>query len=497
LPLLRIISVNDVYSLQSLPRLKTLVKERSSETVPTIVVCAGDFVAPSLLSSLDAGRGMVDCLNDVGVTYVVLGNHEDDIPTAELHKRVAELRATWLSSNVAFDDKMRASDIVTVGDVRVGLVGVVMTDPTVYRDAPFGGAPIEPANDTVRREAARLMREGCACVVPITHQPMQDDRTLADGGFPVIVGGHEHTPFLERIGGTWIVKAGSDATAAVITDLTWTDGVLSVRTKLEPVAGYAEDLELRARVDAHMAKVDELEHASLVMLPAGDTLSSVGSRARPTSLGTLLCTRIRDALGVDACLFNGGGIRGGREYRTHFTYGDLETEVPFENEIAVARMPGRIIGEAIAASRSRAPLETGAYLQTDDALDPSKLEGEREYRVALVRNLLTGMDHIEPLVKWATEHPEKIPPAGSGRDVKHVLVDAFAVELWRKLGGFDDIDLNHDGVITEPEVAAALVRVTAEAPSHVTAQLLVRAIDKNADNVISRAELDAVRDRET
>jgi hypothetical protein len=48
-------------------------------------------------------------------------------------------------------------------------------------------------------------------------------------------------------------------------------------------------------------------------------------------------------------------------------------------------------------------------------------------------------------------------------------------------------------VITEPEVAAALARVTAEAPSHVTAQLLVRALDKNADNVISRAELDEVK----
>ena len=48
-------------------------------------------------------------------------------------------------------------------------------------------------------------------------------------------------------------------------------------------------------------------------------------------------------------------------------------------------------------------------------------------------------------------------------------------------------------MISKPEVAAALARVTAEAPSHVTAQLLVRALDRNADNVISRAELDAMK----
>ena len=88
---LRIISVNDVYSLESLPRLKTLVRQQKRDGTRTLVVLAGDFTAPSLLSSLDAGRGMVDCLNDVGVTHVVLGNHEDDIPGAELHTRIAQL----------------------------------------------------------------------------------------------------------------------------------------------------------------------------------------------------------------------------------------------------------------------------------------------------------------------------------------------------------------------------------------------------------------------
>jgi hypothetical protein len=170
----------------------------------------------------------------------------------------------------------------------------------------------------------------------------------------------------------------------------------------------------------------------------------------------------------------------------------LKTEVPFDNEIVVVRMPGSVIREGVIASRAHAPAESGAFLQIDDALDIDKLEPTRDYRVAIVRNLVGGMDHIEPLIAFKTAHPEKIPPVGSGRDVKHVLVDAFAVELWRKLGGFDEIDANHDGVITEAEVAAALTRVTAEAPSHVTARLLVSAIDVNADDKITPSELDRI-----
>ena len=497
---LRIISVNDVYSLECLPRLKSLVRhyrEDASGAWVTLVICAGDFVAPSLLASLDAGRGMVDCFNDIGVTHVVLGNHEDDIAMTELHARVAELDAKWLSTNVSFDPKMPTEDVIDVGGARVALLGLVMTDPAIYRAAPFGGAPLEAPNTVALREARRLIAAGCTAVIPITHQSMEDDRALAraenEPPFPVIVGGHEHVAFLENTGATWIVKAGADANAAVITELTWDRaGKLTTTTRLEPVAGYPEDAELRARVDRHMAKVHDIETASLVMLASGETLSSVGARAMQTSLGTLLCSRMRDALGADVCVLNAGGIRGAREYRTHFTYGDLKTEVPFDNEIVVVRMPGHVLREAITASRAHAPAESGSFLHVDDALVPERIDDDREYRVAVVRNLLGGMDHIEPLVRFAQTHPEGVPPVGTGRDVKHVLVDAFAVELWRKLGGFDAIDANHDGVLTEAEVAAAITRVTREAPSHVTAQLLVRAIDANADSLISRKELEGL-----
>ena len=83
-PWLRIIQINDVYELDNFPRLKTLI-DQHQHTLPynnsncenddegpdstddrpdvCITVCAGDFLSPSLLSSLDKGRGMVDILN--------------------------------------------------------------------------------------------------------------------------------------------------------------------------------------------------------------------------------------------------------------------------------------------------------------------------------------------------------------------------------------------------------------------------------------------------
>ncbi len=204
---LRVLSINDVYSFENLPRLKSLARH-VVETDPadaTLFVVAGDFVAPTILSALDGGRGMVDCLNALGVTHVCLGNHENDIPVRALRRRVGELAGTWLSTNVDLDPGMRRSAVITVERagrrVRVGLVGVVMDDAFVPHGASFGGAKIHPTQPAVLEETDRLVREErCDCVIAVTHQPIVEDRALARAvaesaaPIPLIVGGHDHVP---------------------------------------------------------------------------------------------------------------------------------------------------------------------------------------------------------------------------------------------------------------------------------------------------------------
>jgi 2',3'-cyclic-nucleotide 2'-phosphodiesterase (5'-nucleotidase family) len=514
---LRVVSFNDVYSLEHLPRLKNLVKHHA-EVDPAdafVVVLAGDFLAPSLLSSLDSGRGMVDCLNDIGVTYAILGNHEDDVPVEELRKRIEELRATWIASNVSeFEPALPHHAILDVRGkdgrlVRVGLVGVVMNDPAAYRDRPFGGATVDAPNLVARREAARLLEQGCALVLPITHQPMADDRDLARAGdgpvFPVILGGHEHVVIVERAGGTWIVKAGQDAEHAAVVDIAWEPGQApAVAVRVDAVAEYPEDAGLRARVDAHMAKVHALEGVTLLSLAPGQKLSSVGMRSRQTTMGTLVCSRLRDAVGAEACVFNAGGIRASREYRAELTYGDVKAEMPFDNEVVVVRLPGRVVREAVAMSRSHAPAESGGFLQVDDgmvvtddhrltAIAGAALEEDRDYRVALVRELLLGMDHIGPLVEYARSHPERIPAVGSGREAKLILVDAFSLALWKSLGGFEAIDANRDGVVTSEELRAALSMAEHRPAPPIAADIVLQALEHGRPvHPITREEAEAI-----
>lgn len=521
-PTLRLVCVNDVYLLDHLPRLRSLVRH-AAEVAPAdllLVTLAGDFLAPSLLSSLDQGAGMVDCLDAVPVTHVTFGNHEDDVPFAALQARAREFRGVWLNGNLrGFPVELPSRQCLTLAapgarPVTVGLVGVVSADPALYRPLPFGGLPIAPANERAVAEAKKCLADGAGCVVALTHQSIADDRALAAQGevpFPLIVGGHEHEPHLEVVGGSHIVKAGMDATHAVVVDLAWPDepppagapDLPRVEVRLEDVRAWPDDARLRARVEHHQEKVQALRAATLLRLGPGESLSSEGSRARQTSFGAMVCSRLRDALGAEAAILNGGGIRANRAHAGDFTYGDLEAELPFANEVVVVTMPGRVLRAAVAESRARAPTPWAAFLQVDDgvtvdaagavtAVGGVALDEGREYRVATVRLLLAGLDGIEALRAFAREHPERVPPVDAGRELKTVLVETFALGLWRRIGPFESIDVDGDGRVSPDDLRAAVARHDSAAPP-ILVEGLIRALDADGDRVITREEADRQR----
>jgi 2',3'-cyclic-nucleotide 2'-phosphodiesterase (5'-nucleotidase family) len=502
-PVLGLIAVNDVYSLEQLPRLATLISHHRVTTKADrwLVVLAGDFIAPSVLSSLDGGKRMVECLNALGFTHVVFGNHEDDVPVSELSARVREFGGVWLGSNVhGFEPALKQSDVIEVGGQRVGVVGVVMDDVNVYRRAPFGGAKLEHPNQTVLREAKRLRRdERCDTVIAITHQWLKDDRLLAaTGAVSLIVGGHEHDPHLERTQHTVLTKSGMDAVHAAVVTMT-----LSTPPKVEVthelVARYSEDLAMRRRVDDANAFVERL--AGAVLLPKLDRpLSSQGSRSVQTTMGTFVCSSLREALSADAALFNGGGLRGSETHHHLLTLGDLQTELPFDNEMVVVPLTGALLAEAIAYSRRLAPRGDGGFLHLDDRMTVAAdgrtvthvanapLDEAREYRVAVPLGHLVGLDRIEPFQRLAREHPDAIPPAGSGRPPRLILLEWLVRARVSELGGFEALDRDHDGKVTRADIASAMERASGSPPTEATVSLVLDTLDTNHDEVLTTDE---------
>ena len=100
---LRIISTSDVYDLGNWSRCYTAIQELKlapHDGNHTVILLPGDFLAPSVLSCVDQGASMVDCINHVGFEYCILGNHESDVSMQALGDRVRESKFTWINSNM-------------------------------------------------------------------------------------------------------------------------------------------------------------------------------------------------------------------------------------------------------------------------------------------------------------------------------------------------------------------------------------------------------------
>jgi 5'-nucleotidase len=393
---LRIIQVNDVYELENFPPFKTLVDENKHGPDKTLVILAGDFLGPSLLSSLDKGRGMVDTMNACGITQVCFGNHETDVPMPELAQRVmADSKFVWLNTNMReLDEKLdietEAHQVihVTHGDhaKNIGLLGLLTEDPSVYRPGSFAGAKIEPVLATAEAYMKVLEPLGLDLVIPLTHQRMNIDRDFCNKfgkTFPIVIGGHDHEPYDETIQGSRVVKTGMNADNTAIIDITWKidDNGAScsepeIKVDMVPTKTYTPDPEIEKRVRGHERILHELEQAKIFRinqwLPENnkeEPFSTQDNRLGPSNGSQVFCTLLRMGMRAHCCIMNSGNIRAGKVYpkdQEWFTWSDLKAELPFPAKICAVEIPGRVLEGVISYSRRMArqdpPVASGSYM---------------------------------------------------------------------------------------------------------------------------------------
>lgn len=103
---LTILQLNDVYTTVpidgrgGLARIATIRQRLAAEGRAPFVMLAGDFISPSVPSSIFKGEQMIAALNAAGVDMATLGNHEFDFSIDVLLERMAQARWQWVISNV-------------------------------------------------------------------------------------------------------------------------------------------------------------------------------------------------------------------------------------------------------------------------------------------------------------------------------------------------------------------------------------------------------------
>jgi len=184
------------------------------------VIFSGDFLAPSLLSTETHGMHMVPFFNKMGIKASVLGNHDFDHGLEHTVAAMAASNFPFVLSNVedlALGEQLagaRRTLVIEHAGVRIGLIGLI-EEEWLATLASIDRSQLRYTDYVaVARELEPRLRseKGCELVIALTHSRMPNDRRLAEQcpGLDLVLGGHDHDPFRERVNGVPIIKSGTD-----------------------------------------------------------------------------------------------------------------------------------------------------------------------------------------------------------------------------------------------------------------------------------------------
>lgn len=458
------VQVNDVYEIAPLgggkeggvARLASLKKQEKAKNENTFLVMGGDFVSPSIYNSLKyegvsiRGKQMVEALNAAGMDFVVFGNHEFDIKESELQSRIDESDFIWISSNT-FHKKgddigpfYKASTtlfpeyyILDVSDAdgtqaKIGIIGLTIPSnkvPHVYYTDPI---------ETAKKVYAKI-KDSVDVVIALTHLDLKDDIRLAQEipTLGLIMGGHEHDMQFEKIGDVYITKAHANAKTAYINTmhLNKVNGELKVVPELRYID---ENLEFDDHTNAVVEKWVNIANenyssigfdAQEVVLEKSEPLEGreIVIRSQPSNLTELIIRGMQATMPLaDLVLLNAGAIRVDDILHAPVSQYDILRAMPFGGGIVEVEMKGSLLTKVLDIGESNngngGYLLHNADLQKKDGqwrIGEESIDGNKEYRVAMLDFLLTGMetnldflteDHPDILkvypMETSTDHPQ-------------------------------------------------------------------------------------------
>jgi len=422
---LTILQINDIYStvpidgVGGLARVATLKRQLSVDGHPVIMALAGDFLSPSVASSVFKGEQMVAALNSAGLDFATLGNHEFDFGRDVLLQRMAESKFQWVVSNV-LDTKTgkpigNAPPYVirTVGPLKVGFIGLCIRTPLI-KSNQAGIRFVDPMA-AAARYIPLLKQRGANVIVAITHLGFDEDRALVRR-FPeidIVIGGHEHIPLTATESHALISKAGSEAKYVARLDVIRSAGGTIERFyELIPVTSAIPDdpqtAQIVASYESRLSRaLDEVVGTSAVPLDATG-VREIGE----SNIGNLMADALRADAGAEIGLTNSGAIRGDRVYPAGpLTRRTLLAMHPFGNVNCKIAVTGRVLLAALNSGVSKLPTGSGQFPHvsgltmkinvrarpgnrvTDVLVDGRPLEPDMTYTVALPDYLLKGGDN--------------------------------------------------------------------------------------------------------
>jgi len=353
-------------------RLATLVHQLASGSPHSVIVAAGDLVGASPLeSSLFNDEPTIELMNQIGLAYSSVGNHEFDEGETELKRlqsggcridgpagtetclggAFAGASFKYMAANVLeratgnplFPAYAIKTFMVDGHPLKVGFIGAVLKGTASMVEASgIAGLEFVDEAPAINAQVPKLQQQGVQAIVLLIHEGVTTQGTYNDTSCPgmsgpllgimdqldpavdVVVSGHTHYAYNCHYKGRLLTSAASYGRVVTRIDLTidtTTDNVLAADAENYPVvdgdrpvpAGYsavAPEADAAALIGRYTAASDQL--AGRVVGTITAELTRTPDAGGQSTLGELIADGMLDAtrkLGAQIALMNPGGIR--------------------------------------------------------------------------------------------------------------------------------------------------------------------------------------------
>ncbi len=349
-------------------------KANETEGRITITLLAGDLFTGTAYSAVFKGRLGVRLMDAMDFSAMAVGNHEFDYGLPNLLKRLKpDMKFPLLSANIHYKNGSLVFKPYVIKKLpnkkcKILILGLTtMSTPELTHPKNVKGLVFE---DPVKAACKIVEKEGeNKFVIALTHLGVDKDKKLGllCPGIDVIIGGHSHTSLFEplKLDGTLVCQAGAYSKYVGRLDLDVKNGRIEdykgELIKLD--ANVPEDLQVGSMIGKYNDKMSpyfgEVVGSSEVDLDGG--LASVRSFS-PCPLGALVAYAMAHAVGADAGLINGGGIRDGLKAGS-ISNRDIYGMLPFQNLIMKISMKGADLESVLRHSKDL-PKRSGGKLQT-------------------------------------------------------------------------------------------------------------------------------------
>ena len=392
-----ILAINDVYRLEGvddrtsggLARVRHLRTELEKEYPNLLLLHAGDFLFPSLLSRQYQGQHMVDVLNILDGNpdaydhrmFVTFGNHEFEKDGEKdafiVDARIEESQFSWFGSNIVFKKEdqnqpvvesknLKRYALIQTGGIRIGLFSL-----TTDIKHPAYVTEFTESRTVARNLTHQLRNQGADFVIALTHQSMSQDSDLLDAlgaeGPDLIIGGHEHNRQSLEVNGRWVLKADADARTATFARIILSEtGLPEVHWKFIELSEpkVEPDSIVQAQIDNWIRRHDQ-DYCRQVLKQASGCLDEalgktqvrlIGEeleiRRYETNLGNWIADQALSVFaeqGAQAAFINSGALRLNQDIPagTQITRRHIEQLFAYPTPLRLLRMNGATLQHVI------------------------------------------------------------------------------------------------------------------------------------------------------